>query len=236
MYCGGTLTSVAVVDPAKGPVASQIRDKVKSLREDDAATPRERERRFEESKRNVNALLDAGRFAEAIIAIDAAIALEPSAAHLFIARGLCLGNLQRRPEAIACFDRAIALEPTLADAWFHKADFLESLNRLDEALASYDGALTADPSHAQAACDRGHVLNRLRRPAEALQSFKRAIEIAPAHPIAWFNRAGAELATKDFTSAMASFERFLTLADPKLHAAAIGQAQKYLAELRLRSG
>ncbi|MBM4778457.1 MAG: tetratricopeptide repeat protein [Archangiaceae bacterium] len=227
MYCGGQVVKVAVVGPSAGPVQEQVRANLPG-----ALSPEERERRFEASKQKMHTMLDAGRFADAIAAIDEGLALEPNAAHLYVARGLCLGNLGERPAAIMCFDQAIAIDATLADAWFHKADFLETLNQLDDSLSCYDEALKLDPTHAQAACDRGHVLNRLRRTPEALESFKRAITLAPNHSIAWFNKGGAELALKNFASAAASFEKFLTLANPARDGQAIAHARGVLSQLK----
>lgn len=228
MYCGGQVVKVAVVDSSAGPVPEQVREAMRP----GALSPADRERRFEAAKQKMNAMLDAGRFADAIAAIDDGLALEPKAAHLYLARGLCLGNLGQRPAAVVCFDQAIAIDATLADAWFHKADFLESLNHLDESLRCYDQVLKLAPTHAQAACDRGHVLNRLRRTPEALESFKRAIALAPNHSIAWFNKGGAEFALKDFASAAASFEKFLTLANPAREGQAIAHARGVLAQLK----
>lgn len=58
-----------------------------------------------------NALENLGRYEEAIVAYDAAIAIKPDYHEALSIKGLVLFGLGRYEEAIAAYDAAIAIKP-----------------------------------------------------------------------------------------------------------------------------
>ena len=158
-----------------------------------------------------NALQDLGRFDEAVISYDQAIALKPGLAAAYNNRGNALQNLKRFDEAIASYDQAIALRPDFASAHNCRGSVLQELGRHGEALASYDRALGLQPNDAAAHYNRGNVLQDLGRYEEAVSSYDRAIALRPDLERAFFNRGNALQNLKRFAEAMVSYDHAIAL-------------------------
>ncbi len=134
------------------------------------------------------ALLDAGRAAEAIGLLDALLAQDPGFAEGFYKRGNAHNRLGQSGAAIADYDRAIALDPSHARACCNRGTVFERLERWPEALSSYDAALALDPGDALAHYNRAAVLRALDRLTDALAAYDRAIALQDGLVAAHVNR------------------------------------------------
>lgn len=92
---------------------------------------------------------NAGRYSEAIAALDQALAIDPTISEAWYNRGTILGKTGRPAEAINSFDRAIALNPNDSMTWSNRGTALGNLGRYSEAVSSYDRALALNPNDAQ---------------------------------------------------------------------------------------
>src|SRR5580704_10084865 len=102
------------------------------------------------------ALYRAGKFAEALEILDAAVGIYPDDAGLWNNRGVTLAELRRLDEACASFGRAALLNPNYAGAYFNRANALVVLGRYDEAANDAEKALALDPTIPYA---RGNLLH-----------------------------------------------------------------------------
>jgi len=98
---------------------------------------------------DVDVLLTAGRYDEAVEAYRLLIDASPDDPALHLNIGYALEHLDRLDEALAALDRALELDPDLALAHLNRGAVLERLGRKDQAVAAYraaahlDGSLTA---------------------------------------------------------------------------------------------
>lgn len=115
------------------------------------------------------ALQSQGRYAEALEALDRAIALFPEAAEAHNNRAVALKNLGRLDEALVAAERACALAENYAEARNTLGNVLSALERLDEALEAYKTALALRPGFIEAAANALLTLSDLDRAAEALE-------------------------------------------------------------------
>jgi tetratricopeptide (TPR) repeat protein len=97
---------------------------------------------------NGNALINLGRYEEAIAAYDQALAINPNLDEAFYKKGNALINLSRYEEAIAAYDQALAINPNLDEAFYNKGIALINLGRYEEAIAAYDQSLAIKPEDA----------------------------------------------------------------------------------------
>ncbi|NCQ99530.1 MAG: tetratricopeptide repeat protein, partial [Microcystis aeruginosa L211-101] len=121
-----------------------------------------------------NALVNLGRYEEAIASYDQALEFKPDKHEAWTNRGIALGNLGRYEEAIASYDRALEIKPDDHEAWHNRGNALDNLGRYEEAIASYDRALEFKPDLHEAWNGRGWAIcslskNRISTPSlEAL--------------------------------------------------------------------
>ncbi len=130
-----------------------------------------------------------GRTADALAALDQALALDPVRAGALAARGAALVALERDAEGVAACDLALehdAGNPVVLNA---KGVALRRLGRPAEALAAYDLALASSPKFMDALCNRGAALSDLGRFNEALAAYDRACATFPRYPQVRANRA-----------------------------------------------
>ncbi len=87
------------------------------------------------------------RYAEALAAVDRALALDELSKEAWYAKGTYLGMLGRYDEALEEFEHALGLDEQFVAAWDGKAWVLGILGRKDEALAAVNRALELDPEY-----------------------------------------------------------------------------------------
>jgi Flp pilus assembly protein TadD len=116
----------------------------------------------------IRALLARGEAAQALVAIDAALAEHPRDAALIFLRGVALMDSGREADALGHFERMTQEYPTLADPWNNIALLHARANRLELARRALDTALRNDPQHRTARANLGWV--HLMLAAEAWQT------------------------------------------------------------------
>jgi tetratricopeptide (TPR) repeat protein len=84
-----------------------------------------------------DALVNLGKYDEALVCYEKAIDLDPNLAYIWSGKGWALSNLGKYDDALFCYEKAIDLDPNLAYIWSAKGLALESLNRSAEAAMAY---------------------------------------------------------------------------------------------------
>ncbi len=158
------------------------------------------------------ALVDIGRFDDALVATEHLLTLQPdfpgasdTRAQLqkqLAGRALatedfetvyrrCVLDLNagRHLEALMGTTKALALKADGAECWNIQGSALRSLKRTTEALASFDRALTIDPHHPATLCNRGSLLaDDMGRFEDALAAYDRALDWPGNFAECWYNR------------------------------------------------
>jgi tetratricopeptide (TPR) repeat protein len=138
-----------------------------------------------------DALQQLRRYAEALAAYDAALALKSDFAAAWNNRGIALHELGHHEAALASYERALSLQPDFALAWNNRGNTLLDLKDYAAALASQSRALQLEPNLVEALNNRGNLLRHFNRHAEALESYDRAVALRPDFAEAHTNRAHA---------------------------------------------
>jgi tetratricopeptide (TPR) repeat protein len=160
------------------------------------------------------ALVGLGRYEEALVPLERAIALSPGDSMAHTQRGVALQRLGRHAEALASFDIALAIEPALPEVLNNRGVALFDLDRPQEAVTSFERALALRGAPADTYTNMGMALRALGRYREALESFARTLARKPDDSKATFASAFVHLALGDFKQGWPLYE--VRLRDPEL--------------------
>ena len=158
-----------------------------------------------------NTLVGQGKFSEAEVSYNQAIALKPDHAEAHNNLGMVLGRLGKFSESEASCNRAIALKPDFAEAHNNLGNTLVGLGRLTEAEASFNQAIASKVDYADAHNNLGVVLQRSGRLSEAEASYNQAIALKPDFAEAYNNLGGTLTDLGRLTEAEASFNQAIAL-------------------------
>ncbi|HVU15996.1 MAG TPA: tetratricopeptide repeat protein [Candidatus Didemnitutus sp.] len=159
------------------------------------------------------ALIDAGRSAEAIPHCQALLRLDPHSAEAHNNWGNALVELNRLDEACAQFDLALREKPGLAIAHFNLGNTLMKLQRVSEAIAQYHATVRVAPGHSRAHANLGNALVEQGDLRGARAEFETAIRLTPENPTPHLRLGGVLMVTGDVRQAIAEFETAVQL-DP----------------------
>lgn len=128
------------------------------------------------------------RYAEAVHALDAAVALmapdAPGRWYLYYARGICHERLKNWEDAEADFRAALELNPDQPSVLNYLGySLVEKRTNLDEALDMIKRAVAARPDSGYIVDSLGWVLYRLGRHEEAVAHMEKAVELMPVDPV-----------------------------------------------------
>jgi protein O-GlcNAc transferase len=161
---------------------------------------------------NLGSLLqEQGRADEALAAIDAALALDPSYAEGHFNRGILLAQQGRLDEAIDAYQKAVRLRPDFAEAATNAGIVLQELGRWDEAGAAFEHAAKLRPAAPEPHNNLGIVLLARGQPAEAVTAFQRALTLKPDYAEAFYNLGNAWRELGKPEGAIAAYSQALRL-------------------------
>jgi tetratricopeptide (TPR) repeat protein len=113
-------------------------------------------------------LRDQHQPAEALAALQKAVALEAKSAQLCFNLGTVLSDKGQLDEAAAAFHKAVELDPKYVPAYANLGRTLYLQRRLDEAAAALQKALALDPEHVVSLINWGLVISDMDRRDEAI--------------------------------------------------------------------
>jgi tetratricopeptide (TPR) repeat protein len=155
-----------------------------------------------------------GRFDEALVSLENAIALQPEYAVSWLNYGNVLHELGMLDSAVASFHRAIDLRPGDPILWYSLGNAQDDLGWRSDALRSYTTATVLGPGLVPAWNDRGCALHELGRSKEALESFDRALACDSTYRPAWKNKGIALGRIGRYQESVKCFDRAI-LIDPQ---------------------
>ena len=127
---------------------------------------------------DINKLLRAGQYADALTRTDANLAKHPRDAQLRFTKGLILAEQNRSAEAIAIFVKLTEDFPDLPEPYNNLAVLYAADGQYDRARAALDMAMRTNPTYATALENLGDVYARL-----ASQAYDKALQIDPANKV-----------------------------------------------------
>ena len=157
--------------------------------------------------------VEAGRHADAIPHLEAALRLDPKSATTHNYLGVALLSLNRVAPALSSFQRAAALDPRDERIPFNVGNALSMMGRRAEAVTAYRRSLAINPDFLDAHVNLAIVESSRGRTQEALDHYARAIAIEPNSAIIHSNYGGALAAAGRYQEALRHTRRALEL-DP----------------------
>jgi predicted TPR repeat methyltransferase len=122
------------------------------------------------------ALLESGRFAEALSLLSSARALAPKNALIHYRLGLLFSDTGRPAEALEALDTSLNLQSANARAHNNRGSALQLLGRLSEAEKAFQRALDLSPDLEPPYINLGHLLEQQGKAREAGELYERAIK------------------------------------------------------------
>jgi tetratricopeptide (TPR) repeat protein len=133
--------------------------------------------------------LRAGRMAEALDQLRAAVRLRPRYAEAYNNLGLALQSSGRLAEAIVAYGTALEARPGDDRVHLNLANALSAGGRVDEAIRQFRQTLSLNPDSADAHNNLGILLGTRHLLDEAVAHFEQAVEINPDYADAHNNLA-----------------------------------------------
>jgi Flp pilus assembly protein TadD len=124
----------------------------------------------------------AGRFDEALAAIERALVLKPDYAEAYGNKGVIFDKQGKLEEARLALAKAIELKPAFGDAQVNLGNVLTKMGRDKEALEHLEQAAERFPKDAVILLNLGNALRRCGRIDAAIASLRRAVERRPDSP------------------------------------------------------
>jgi len=134
---------------------------------------------------------EAGRYADALAALEHAIQLDSNFGSAYNAKGLTLYKLERYTDALIALKRAIQLDPDDATAHYGSGLAMEERQRYSEALQAYEKAVQLDANYASAWRKKGDALYSLKRYEDALAAYEHALQLNLNDPDAYIGKGNA---------------------------------------------
>ena len=167
-----------------------------------------------------NALIGLGRYPEALVSLEQAIALQPNYGDAWNNRGVVLWYLEQYSEALASVERAISIKSNDSDAWFNKGNILVTLQQYDQAITAYERALSGNinfrPPLAKANIfiNQSAVFWRLKLYQQALITAQNALDLNPeklAQVNALYNKILVLMSLQEYERAKETLSKLLEI-------------------------
>ncbi len=160
------------------------------------------------------AAADLGDARVAMLSIDEARAIDPSAPAVWLAEVPVRIRNRELDKANDAADKALSLAPKSADACYQKASVAHVGGDLGAALAGYDRALALEPGHVEARVARAGLLLDLARPADAAKDVAELRRVSPREPRGAYLRALLAERDGDSSTARSHLREVTALLDP----------------------
>ena len=158
-----------------------------------------------------SALLDAGRFEEAMAHYEKASEIRPDNAMARHALATTAVRLGRHDEAVAHYRKLLELEPNDASTHRTLADLLAGRGRFEEAVVHYREALRIQPDDAMVCNNLGAALVLLGRLDEALVEYQRALKLSPDYARVYCNMGDLSVKRGRFAEALRDYQQAVSI-------------------------
>lgn len=194
------------------------------------AAETEKKRAFNEG----NNFIKLGRYAEALVAYEKAVALDSTWAKAHYGRALALKGSRRYSEAAQAYQIAIQHDPNFGEAYFALGRLYSELDQHDKAIAVLRQATEHMPASPTGAAYKafyalGLAYDKMSQYREAANAFRRAKELNAKYFWAAYMLGNALNKLGQYDEALAEVEGALALKE-NLHLAWVLQAEIYNAK------
>lgn len=159
-----------------------------------------------------NAYMAQGKFANAEVAFERAVALNPADAESYNNLGEALGELRQYQRAIEAFTRAIALDAKLLKAKYNQAVSYDRMGNFRYSEFVFRSLIKTNPNYSLSYDGLAVTLSKAGRAKEAIAFHEKAISLDPAEPSYYYNCAISYLMLKDTAKALEQQEKLKTIA------------------------
>lgn len=135
------------------------------------------EHKTAELRRNINRLTEIGDLEEALVALEALVAIDGESAFSYNKQGIIFARRGNIGDAKAHFEKALALDPRLAQAHSNLGNIYRELDNLDQAIACYQRAIDCDPDYATAYHNLGVVYRQKGDFQKAVEHLKQGTKL-----------------------------------------------------------
>lgn len=147
--------------------------------------------------------LESGRYAEALVECEKALAVNPESLATNDLTGIVLRRAGQLDKAIEKYQAALQLNPRSAKTLYNLGIAYSKKGNFNDALAAYQEALRLKPNYAEALVNTGEVYLRLKKLEEAERELNKAIAINPGLGPAHANLAEAYFRKGDYEKSLA---------------------------------
>jgi tetratricopeptide (TPR) repeat protein len=158
-----------------------------------------------------NALVRAGRPAEAIGQLEQVQRRFPDDPKVHYNLGTALARTGRGPEAVVEFERALKIQPDNPEVHNNLGIVLAQLAREPEAIAHFRTALRLDPGSAEAHFNLGRALRNTGDWLGAVDEYREALRLVPQFAEIWNSLGSALLQLERSQEAMAAYAEAVRL-------------------------
>ena len=152
------------------------------------------------------ALLDAGQYAEAVAALEVALAQDPTNASNHLNLGVARAQGGDHAGAIQAFEEALRLDPTKSKAHYNLGAIYAAAGDTVLAEERFRAAIGADPRSGEAHLELAELLRRAGRCEDALPHFQDALAIMPGDIAARQHQAFCHLRLNQYAAARTLLE------------------------------
>jgi tetratricopeptide (TPR) repeat protein len=159
-----------------------------------------------------NAYMAQGKFANAQVAFERAVALNPADAESYNNLGEALGELKQYQRALEAFTRATTLDTKLLKAKYNQAVSYDRMGNFRYSEFVFRNLIKTNPNYSLAYDGLAVTLSKAGRAKEAIAFHEKAISLDPAEPSYYYNCAISYLMLKDTAKALEQQEKLKTIA------------------------
>jgi tetratricopeptide (TPR) repeat protein len=157
------------------------------------------------------ALIEAGKFAEASGGLETYVASHPQSWQAFYQLGYSDFRLHRIQQSLAMLCKSLVLNKDFAESHKILAYDLNILGRQDYAIRELNEAIRCDPASAESHYELGRILYERGSYLKAIEQLEKTHSLAPGYVRAYHNLGLAYSAVGDNKKAVANFEEGLRL-------------------------
>ena len=153
-----------------------------------------------------------GDMEKSLASAEKSLKIDKNCADALYVRGMIRYDSDEYQQALPDFEKAVKLEPQDAANHERLGWTYYELKMYEEALTSFDVALRLDPQFEHAYYGRGLYWMAQRQPAKAIDDFAKAAQLDPSFPDYSVDLALAQASKGDWTAAVATQTKVLSLA------------------------
>jgi tetratricopeptide (TPR) repeat protein len=160
-----------------------------------------------------NVYMAQGKFGNAQVAFERALALNPGDAESYNNLGEALGELKQYPRALEFFNKAISLDQKLLKAKYNQAVSYDRMGNFRYSEFVFRSLIKNNPGYSLSYDGLAVTLSKAGRAKEAIAFHEKAIALDPREPSYYFNCAISYLMLGNTAKALEQQEKLKTL-DP----------------------